>query len=68
MARPSLPKISPRSSDGVWQRVRLARVFGLIVSRAIATRHAMGGRAAFPPVASGRPALLRARAFVASEA
>ena len=30
MARPSLPKISPRSSEGVWQRVRLARVSGLI--------------------------------------
>jgi len=41
---------------------------GMIVSKAIAMRSAANGRLAFPPVASGRPALLRARAFVASEA
>jgi hypothetical protein len=39
MARPSLPKISPRSSEGVWQRVWLARVRGLIFSKACAASH-----------------------------
>ena len=39
MARPSSPKISPRSSAGVWQRVRLARARGLTVNRACTASH-----------------------------